>query len=50
MVTTYQFGKHTVTVHNPAETPEAKEKQRQRIEKACIRYCEELNRIRRDEM
>ena len=45
--TTYKFGRHTVRVHDPADTPEKKERQRQRIEKACIRFCEEMNRERR---
>ena len=44
ITTTYKFGIHTVTVHDPADTPEKKEKQKQRIEKACIRFCEELSR------
>lgn len=42
--TTYKFGRHTVRVHDPADTPEKKAKQMQRIEKACIRYCEELSK------
>lgn len=50
ITTTYQFGQHIVRVHDPADTPEAKARQHERIKKACIRYCEELNRIRRDEM
>lgn len=44
---TYKFGIHTVTVHDPADTPEKKEQQMQRIKKACVRYCEELQRIGR---
>ena len=44
ITTTYKFGRHTVRVHDPADTPEKKAKQQQRIEKACIRYCEELSR------
>ena len=50
ITTTYKFGIHTVTVHDPADTPEAKARQRERIKKACIRYCEEVNRIRKGEM
>lgn len=49
IITTYSFGKHTVRVHDPAETPEQKERQRQRIEKACIRFCEEVYKVRKDE-
>ena len=47
ITTTYKFGQHVVRIHDPADTPEKKEKQRQRIEKACIRFCEELSRTGR---
>lgn len=36
--TTYKIGPNTVHIHDPADTPEAKAKQRERIEKACIRF------------
>ena len=36
--TTYKFGNHTVHIHNPAETPESKAKQRERLEAACVRF------------
>ena len=47
ITTTYHFGKHVVRVHDPADTPEKKARQRQRIEKACVRFCEEVYKIRK---
>lgn len=44
ITTTYKFGQHIVRIHDPADTPEKKAKQRQRIEKACIRFCEDLSK------
>ncbi len=38
ITTTYNFGPHIVHIHDPADTPEAKAKQRARIEAACIRF------------
>ena len=45
-VTTYQFAKGIVRIHDPAETPEAKAKQHERIEKACIRFMQAVERER----
>ena len=42
ITTTYQIGQHTVRIHDPADTPEKKAKQQERIEKACIRFCENI--------
>lgn len=36
--TTYKIGQHTVRIHDPAETPEAKAKRQARLEKACVRF------------
>lgn len=36
--TTYKIGQNIVHIHDPADTPEAKAKQMERIEKACIRF------------
>ena len=36
--TTYKFGEHTVHIHDPADTPEAKARQQKRLEQACIRF------------
>lgn len=38
ITTTYKIGQHTVRIHDPAETPEAKAKRQARIEKACVRF------------
>lgn len=38
MITTYEIGKHTVIIHDPAETPEAKAERQKRLEKACVRF------------
>lgn len=42
--TTYKFGKHTVHIHDPAETPEAKAKRQERLEKACVRFWQSVER------
>ena len=44
MVTTIKVGQHTVRIHDPAETPEAKAKQRERLEKACIKFWQAKER------
>ena len=38
--TTYNFGPHTVIIHDPADTPEAKARRQERLEKACVRFWE----------
>jgi hypothetical protein len=38
ITTTYKIGRHTVRIHDPAETAEAKAKRQARLEKACIRF------------
>lgn len=38
ITTTYEIGKNTVIIHDPAETPEAKAKRQQRLLKACERF------------
>lgn len=38
--TTYNFGPHTVRIHDPADTPEAKAKRQKRLESACVRFWE----------
>lgn len=42
--TTYNFGNCIVNIHDPADTPEKKAKQRERIEKACVRFWEAMER------
>ena len=44
ITTTFKYEKAIVHIHDPAETPEQKAKQRERIEKACIRFWKEVNR------
>ena len=46
ITTTYQFEKGIVRIHDPADTPEKKAKQRERIEKACIRFMQAVERER----
>lgn len=36
--TTYKFGRHTVHIHDPSDTQEAKAIQQKRLEQACIRF------------
>jgi hypothetical protein len=36
--TIFEIGKHTVVIHDPAETPEAKANRQKRLEKACVRF------------
>lgn len=36
--TTYKCGQHTVHIHDPADTPEAKARQQKRLEQACVRF------------
>ena len=43
-VTTYKIGQHTVNIHNPADTPEAKAKQQKRLEAACVRFWQAKER------
>lgn len=38
ITTTYEIGKNTVIIHDPAETPEAKANRQKRLEKACVRF------------
>lgn len=38
ITTTYEIGKNTVIIHDPAETPEAKAERQKRLEKACVRF------------
>ena len=35
---------HTVRIHDPAATPEAKAKRQERIERACVRFWESKER------
>ena len=42
--TTYQIGPHTVRIHDPADTPEAKALRQKRIEKACVRFWVETEK------
>ncbi len=42
--TEMKIGQHTVYIHDPADTPEAKAAQMQRIEKACIRFWKAIER------
>ena len=42
--TTYKFGNHTVNIHDPAKTPEAKAKRQERLEAACIRFWQAKER------
>jgi hypothetical protein len=44
METTFKIGKHTVVIHDPAETPEAKAERQKRFEKACVRFMKECER------
>ena len=46
IITTYQFEKGVVRIHDPADTPEKKAKQHERIEKACIRFMQAVERER----
>ena len=39
--TTYNFGPHTVRIHDPADTPEAKARRQKRLEQACVRFWKE---------
>lgn len=36
--TTLKISQHTVHIHDPADTPEAKAKRQERLEKACARF------------
>lgn len=36
--TTLTYGRHTVHIHDPADTPEAKARRQERLEQACIRF------------
>lgn len=40
--TTYQFDGYTVRIHDPAETPEQKAKQHERLVKACVKFWEDV--------
>lgn len=42
--TTYKFGNHTVHIHDPAKTPEAKAKRQERLEAACVRFWQAKER------
>ena len=42
--TTLKIGQHTVHIHDPADTPEAKAKRQERLEKACVRFWKEKER------
>lgn len=44
--TTYQIGQHTVIIHDPADTPEAKARRQAHLEKACIRFWEAIEKER----
>ena len=44
MVTTLKIGQHTVIIHDPAETPEAKARRQERLEKACVRFWQAKER------
>jgi hypothetical protein len=46
ITTTFEIGIHTVTVHDPADTPEKKAKQMERIQQACIRFMTAVERER----
>jgi hypothetical protein len=46
ITTTYQIGQHTVRIHDPAETVEAKARRQERFEKACIRFMQHVERQR----
>ena len=39
--TTYNFGQHIVRIHDPADTPEARARRQQRLEKACVKFWQE---------
>ena len=39
--TTYNIGPHTVRIHDPAETLEAKARRQKRLEQACVRFWKE---------
>ena len=42
--TIYKFGNHTVHIHDPAKTPEAKAKRQERLEAACVRFWQAKER------
>lgn len=46
ITTTYQFENGIVRIHDPADTPEKKAKQMERIKKACIRFMQAVERER----
>ena len=48
MITTYTINGNTVRIHDPAETPEAKERRQERIKAAAVRFWKAKERQEAD--
>lgn len=38
ITTTFNIGPNIVTIHDPADTPEARARRQERLKKACVRF------------